>query len=103
MRFNRKVLASALGMGIPIEDGFERGIGKSTSAILRALAHSYDCPGVPQVVYDPDCTRHVRAHHLAKDARELIERLRFEGFDVRETLHPPGVTITNNWTEVLKV
>lgn len=83
IRLNRKVLAHMLNYGAPLHNCVERAVGKTTQAILQALATSYAKPGEWVQVDDPDCKTHMIAEHLVDEVRSTVQKLGFGSIEVQ--------------------
>lgn len=83
IRVNRKVLSHMLNYGAPLHNCVERAVGKTTQAILAALAKSYEQPGAWVLVDDPDCKTHMIAEHLVREVRDKVEKLGFGNIEVQ--------------------
>jgi len=110
VRINRKLAAKALAEGRPLSEVAERGVGKSTGAILSAIARSIEMPQERITVVDPDLVRQQLGYRdrvrlygtLAALAEELIKRLELEDMKVDTIVGDDsrhGVFITNRHTE----
>lgn len=113
-RVRRSLVKHMLDTGHPLRDLVERAVGKTTEAILRALADSYAKPGEWVLVNDPDVTLHSHADHLLREVRAWVHTMHWEDIEVRRESRwgerdpcPPGtqglpaVWIRNTFAEVL--
>lgn len=100
MRINRQVLEQAFRTGEPLYTVVDRCIGKTTRAIFRAIADSYDYLNVPITVNDPDATTTERNRELYYRVRDVIATNELDGLHVA---YAPNntVTITNTFAESL--
>lgn len=116
IRVNRKVLSHMLNYGAPLQNCVERTVGKTTGAIMQALATSYAKPGEWVRVEDEDCKRHMEADHLIYEVRGIVHKLGFHSIEISRERSPghrdgpcapnyrpqyPCVFIRNTFAEVL--
>jgi len=79
---NREVLRRVLDTGEPLRHAVNRCVGKTTSAILAAIAESYKRPGEWVGVDDPDVQTEFIRRNLVSTVRETLRRLGLEHIDV---------------------
>ena len=80
--FNRDVLRHMLDTGAPLRLAANRAVGKTTSAVLAAIAESYKRPGQWVEVADPDQTTESTRQNLVFTIKETLRRLGLERIDV---------------------
>ena len=80
--FNRDVLRHMLDTGEPLRLAANRAVGKTTSAVLAAIAESYKRPGQWVEVADPDTATEFTRRHLVLTVKETLRRLGLERIDV---------------------
>jgi hypothetical protein len=113
-RVRRSLVKHMLDTGEPLRNLVERAVGKTTGAILQALATSYAKPGEWVLVDDPDVKLHREADHLLREVQAWVHAHRWEGIEVRRELkmgerygpphgsvQQPSVWIRNTFAEVL--
>lgn len=97
MIYNRSILQKALASGDNPAPLGNRATGRTTAAVLAAIAKAYSEPGCKQFVNDPSCPDGYSARRMLKDKAEaIVALLGLEGFVVE--YYDSRVTITNNWT-----
>lgn len=82
---------------MPVASVVERAVGKTTGAILSALARSYEVPGKPVLVNDPDVETEYQKRHLRDITEGLIKQLGYSHLDVQ--VQRNGVFIVNTFSE----
>lgn len=98
--YNPKVLASS---GLNLAEIANRGTGRTTSMVLKAIAAAISNPGSEVRIYD-----HARIHrqtklmadHAAAQARDTIYKLGLESIDVKVERHHSDewyVQVVNNF------
>jgi hypothetical protein len=81
-RVNRATLAFMVSRGEPLRGVLNRAVGKTTSAILRALAESYDTPARWITIEDPDVQTRMGADELMLSARRMCSSLNLTCIEV---------------------
>jgi hypothetical protein len=82
MIVNRQILEAILRIGSPIKDATNRRTGKTTSAILAALAESMRRPGAEIAVSDSDATSFIRCRELVGSVQVTVAKLGLKSITV---------------------
>jgi hypothetical protein len=100
---NRSLLAYLLQQGEPVAKAVNRGVGKTTGAILRALGESYTRPGEWVNVDDPDQDTEMTRDWLKSQVLHVSHSLRMQGIEVRQARHTAKahVQLRNTFAERL--
>lgn len=104
MKINRERLYQALCHGDPIKSIINRSVGKTTSAILIAIGASYNAPGKPIKIQDPDCTTVDRAKTLRKQTQLVLQNNKLHSISVlidTKGTSEVNVYVVNNFIENL--
>jgi hypothetical protein len=99
IRVNRGVIEQALREGQPLVTFTERAVGKTTGAILLALAKSYYHPGTDIRIEDPDVETASQRTFVRAAAERIISLLGYA--NIKVSIVGQQVVITNNFSEVL--
>jgi hypothetical protein len=104
MKVRRDLLKEALENGTLLYQVVDRGVGKTTQAIFRAIADSYVHFGKPVVVQDPDAKIMHEANRrwLANMVLDTLRTNKLEHIRVDVTKEGT-VTITNTFAENLTI
>ena len=73
IKINREVAKQALLTGQPLKQVINRCVGKTTQAILSAIAESYNNFGKPVLVDDPDIYKITDKRWLAHKVQDFIQ------------------------------
>jgi hypothetical protein len=82
MLFNRQALLRGAALGMTIEEVANRQTGKTTAAVLRAIAAAIDSPGTSAQIADPDAHHRRQVEHTEYAARRIINQLGLEDMHV---------------------
>lgn len=97
MIYNRELLRKHLEAGYDLSNLGHRATGRTTAAVLGALAYAYHNPGRKACIDDDSCPDGYSARKMLKATAEtIIEQLGIKGFVVEQA--DSRVYIVNNWT-----
>lgn len=99
MRYNRKLLMNTLESGGDIRVVQERGVGKTTQAILVAIANAIDRPYAWHAVFDPDALDVDRKKALLNRTKGIVDALELEGFKV--AMYDRNVAVRSEFAVVM--
>lgn len=100
---NRSLLEYLLQQGEPVAKAVNRGVGKTTGGIMRAIGESYTRPGEWVNVDDPDQDTQMVRDWLANQVRRVSHTLGLQGIEVRQDRHTARahVQLRNTFAERL--
>ena len=95
----RDLLKRALAYGEPLRPAANRGYGKTTSAVLRAIADSMHNPGAWIIIDDVECVGKSHAANLEDYARKVVRTLGLR--EISFKIEGDTVCIKNDFCERL--
>lgn len=98
---NRNLLLHMLQQGEPVRAAANRGVGKTTGAILQALGESCSRPGEWLDIRDPDNSTAAMRTHTIVHVRRVTDTLGLQEIEVRIAVAPYRVQIRNTFAERL--
>lgn len=98
-RYNPVLVERCIKENKPIHSVRERGVGKTTSAILSALSKAIDNPGVKVPVKDKDLGTMASVESVVQPLTQIIEKLSLKKLHI--TVEGKNIYVTSTFAEEL--